>query len=48
MNKKEARTILSQIMSKYQQKDYSFWKNSITDSPIVATRKGLTGVSYQI
>jgi hypothetical protein len=48
MNKEEANSILSQIVSEFQQKEYSFWEKALADSPLVITRNGLSGTEYQI
>jgi hypothetical protein len=48
MNIKEARTILSEIMREYRQKNYSYWECSMPESPLVISKAGASGVDYQI
>jgi hypothetical protein len=48
MNTQEAREILSEVMREYRQKDYSYWENSIPESPLVISKTGESGVDYQI
>jgi hypothetical protein len=48
MNTQEARAILSEVMREYRQKDYSYWENSIPESPLVISKAGESGVDYCI
>lgn len=48
MNSNEARSILSQVLGECRQKEYAYWERSISESPLVDTRDGLSGATYQL
>jgi hypothetical protein len=48
MNTQEARTILTEVMREYREKDYPYWESMIPESPLVISKAGESGVDYQI